>query len=571
LHIKTLIKNSQRAILLIVTALMGMTQFAHSATNVSGTISSNTIWSLALSPYQVTADVTISNGSTLTIEAGVVVAFDANTSLTIGNGTLSARGTAGQPIILTSVLEITAGAPAPGDWGQVRFLDASNDSATILEYAQIRYGQGISVQAAAPTFNHLQITQNQGSAISIDLNSSPKGTGNQATGNTLNGISVPAGDLVGSITWGIKGIPYIVASGVISVGASPRITSISPSEIQQGQTIDVNINGSRLSGSDRIQFATPGISATLTSGNTDSVIPLRISTSASQPLGNIPFDVHTAAGWVPYTNGIKIIPLKPTIAVTGITPGSMQRAETKSFQINGNYLAGAQLTVPAGVGLSISNLFTTDTQAKFNLTTTTTAVLGLQAISVSNPSVANGTVAMLVNILDSLPQINTNSIPSAVLPDGVARSFQLSINHTDSVDHTFNLSTIDTSIISVTPASVTIPAGALAVNISIAGLQPGYTTLNISSPTLAAVSKQIYASSLPNGAIISPLLSPLVNVEIPYSYAQQANSVISPSITVETPVTVGSVLSVVSPSITVETPADQIGPVLSATITVIVP
>lgn len=571
MHIKTLIKNSQRAILLIVTALMGMTQFAHSATNVSGTISTNTIWSLALSPYQVTADVIISNGSTLTIEAGVVVAFDANTSLTIGNGALSARGTAGQPIILTSALETTAGSPAPGDWGQIRFLDASNDTATILEYAQIRYGQGLSVQAAAPTFNYLQITQNLGSAISIDLNSSPKGTGNQAIGNTLNGISVPAGDLVGNITWGIKGIPYIVASGVVSVGASPRITSINPSEIQQGQTIDVSINGSRLSGSDRIQFATSGISAALTSGNTDSVIPVRISTSASQALGNIPFDVHTAAGWVPYANGIKIIPLKPTIAVTGITPGSMQRAETKSFQINGNYLAGAQLTVPAGVGLSISNLFTTDTQAKFNLTTTTTAVLGLQAISVSNPIVANGTVAMLVNILDSLPQINTNSIPSAVLPDGVARTFQLSINHADSVDHTFNLSTIDASIISVTPASVTIPAGGLAVNISIAGLQPGYTTLNISSPTLASVAKQIYASSLPNGAAISPLLSPLVNVEIPYSYAQQANSVISPSITVSTPVTVGSVLSVMSPSITVETPVDQIGPVLSATITVIAP
>ena len=135
--------------MLTVIALIGMAQVAHAVTSVSGAISANTTWSLALSPYQVTADVSVTNGSTLTIEAGVVVAFDTGTNLTISNGALSARGKAGQPIIFTSTPEITAGTPAPGDWGQIRFLDGSNDTITIVEYAQVRYGKGLSVQAAA--------------------------------------------------------------------------------------------------------------------------------------------------------------------------------------------------------------------------------------------------------------------------------------------------------------------------------------------------------------------------------------------------------------------------------------
>lgn len=573
MQIKKLIKSSGRALLLTVVAYIGTTQIVHAATAVSGMISTDTTWSLALSPYQVTFDVSVITGATLTVEAGVVIAFNPGMNLTVTDGALSARGTAGQPIIFTSILETTAGTPAPGDWGQLRFLDGTNDSTTILEYAQIRYGKGLSVQAAAPTFNYLQITKNLGSAISIDLNSSPKGIGNQATGNTLNGISVPAGDLVGSITWGIKGIPYVVASGTVSVGASPTITAMNPAEVQQSLSVDALISGTRLAGAESIKFDATGINATLLAGNTDTSLAVRISASAIQPLGYIPFEVKVAAGKIRYTTGINVIPLKPTIALTSIAPGSMRRAESKSFQINGSYLLGAQVTVPVGVGLSLSNLLTSDTQANFNLTSTATATLGSQPISVTNPALANGTAAMLVTIVDSLPKINTNTIPSAVVPDAVARTFQLSLTNVDTVDHSFNLSTLDSGIISVFPALVTIPAGSLSVNITLAGLQLGYTTLNITSPTLAAVSKQIYASNLLNGAIVGPVLSSFVSVEVPVNLSQLPNNVLSSSITVNTPLTVGSVVSVLSPSITVDTPLSYGSVVsdLSSSITVDVP
>ena len=89
---------------------------AYSATNVGGTVSSDTTWDLAGSPYIVISDVTVGNAVTLTIDAGVEVKFEAGRAMTI-LGTLSAVGTSGQEIIFTSANAM----PAPGDWAGVYF------------------------------------------------------------------------------------------------------------------------------------------------------------------------------------------------------------------------------------------------------------------------------------------------------------------------------------------------------------------------------------------------------------------------------------------------------------------
>lgn len=561
---KMLIKRTVRTLLLAVIAYFSLTQGVQAATIVSGAITANTTWSLAQSPYEVTADVSVGSGATLTIEAGVVVYFDAGANLIVTNGSLSARGTAGLPVTFTSILDTAGGSPIPGSWGQIRFLDGTNDSATIMEYAQIRFGQGISVQAASPTFNYLQITQNLGSAISIDLNSSPHGVGNQSSGNSLNGVSVPPGDVLGSVTWGIKGIPYVVASGVVSVGASPFIASVTPVEIQQGLAVDGAISGSRLTGADTIAFDSAGVTGSVNAGGTDTSVPVHITASALQPLGSVPFSVRTAAGWVRYATGINVIPLKPTIAVNSITPSSMRRGETKNFQVSGSSLLGAQVSPPSGAGLTVANPSTTDTLASFDLTASTTATLGSQTLSITNPTVANGVGAMLVTINDMLPKINVNSIPSAVAPDGLAHQYMLSISNADTVDYTFSLSALDPTIIGVSPATVTIPAGSTSVAISITGIQLGYTTLTITSPALATVSKQIYATNLLNGATIGPLTSVPVGVVVPYSFSNLPNGTVVPvasaAVGVDVPYTLSTLL-----------PKGTVVPVASATVGVDVP
>jgi RHS repeat-associated protein len=103
------------------------------ATDVSGTISTNTTWTLANSPYVMTGDVNVAAGVTLTIQPGVVVKGSGSTRSLIVDGTLSAVGTQSQPITFTSTSD-----SAPGQWNGIRF--GSSAGSSTLKYVNVRYG-----------------------------------------------------------------------------------------------------------------------------------------------------------------------------------------------------------------------------------------------------------------------------------------------------------------------------------------------------------------------------------------------------------------------------------------------
>jgi RHS repeat-associated protein len=155
-----------------------------SATNVSGTISSNTTWTLANSPYVMTGNVTVNAGVTLTIQPGVVVKLNSTSRQLIVNGALHAVGTAGSHIVFTSYQDDTAGgdtngdggatAGAPGQWFQINIKGSGSE----LKYADVRYGgwgTGDTAYGAVYVSNGAQdfviedstLTDNQRSALRV--------------------------------------------------------------------------------------------------------------------------------------------------------------------------------------------------------------------------------------------------------------------------------------------------------------------------------------------------------------------------------------------------------------------
>ena len=79
------------SIIFILSSVILDSENSRAGSTVSGTISTDTNWTLAGSPYTVVGNITVENGATLTIEAGVQVIFNAHYYILV-NGTLRSLG-----------------------------------------------------------------------------------------------------------------------------------------------------------------------------------------------------------------------------------------------------------------------------------------------------------------------------------------------------------------------------------------------------------------------------------------------------------------------------------------------
>ncbi len=139
-----------------------------SAADVGGVIMTDTTWNASGSPYNVIGSVLVWNGSTLTIEPGVVVNFADGKYLWIGDsGKLIADGTPDDKITFTGISK------TKGYWKGVVFGPLSDDASvinnTIIEYGGREWFSGKSSEQCFTTSSHANVvpslTENQISQI----------------------------------------------------------------------------------------------------------------------------------------------------------------------------------------------------------------------------------------------------------------------------------------------------------------------------------------------------------------------------------------------------------------------
>jgi len=169
-------------------------------TIVTSNVGVNTTWSLSGSPYIISAEVHVSSGVVLTVEAGVAVKFMSPRSLTV-DGALDARGTAGAPVYFTSVNDNSyastsygTGRPAKGDWGAIQVYDTyGNQPITRLNYAVVRYaGAGASDKANISVYGNDTAVTNTTIASSDGVGILVKSGSNMAiTNNTIETCDWP--------------------------------------------------------------------------------------------------------------------------------------------------------------------------------------------------------------------------------------------------------------------------------------------------------------------------------------------------------------------------------------------
>ena len=113
-----------------------------------GALTGNTFWDNPAIVYQLSGDVTVPLGDTLTVSPGQIVKSSNNNSLLV-NGTLSARGTALQPVVFDVVSrrcqrrrhqQRWRQRGSPGDRDKIHFNSTS--TANVLNYVQVLFAGG---------------------------------------------------------------------------------------------------------------------------------------------------------------------------------------------------------------------------------------------------------------------------------------------------------------------------------------------------------------------------------------------------------------------------------------------
>jgi hypothetical protein len=234
------------------------------ATDVEGSIVTDTVWSPAGSPYHALKSVTVKEGVSLTIESGVTVEFAEAATLRV-QGSLFVRGSSPDDVLFTS----DKPEKARGDWPAleinsdlgraeirgltIRYAGRGNRNALRLEAGDIsvdqlliedtdagaiyidslsttirdttvRNSRGAAVKINGPTRDdppnvvqliNLELVDNGEQAVVADADVHLVISGTKASGNGINGIYISGGKTAGQTTWTGGDLPYVINSALV--------------------------------------------------------------------------------------------------------------------------------------------------------------------------------------------------------------------------------------------------------------------------------------------------------------------------------------------------------------------
>lgn len=516
---------------------------AGAQTPVAAMIATDARWTLAGSPYLLSGDVVVQNGATLTVDPGVTVYMGASSSLTVQGGAIKALGTAASTIQVLSDKTRLGQTAAPGDWKQWTFNAGTVN--TRLEHVTFQHGRGLAVYGSAPTFNFLDLRNHQGAAITIDLAASPTGVGNGASGNTVNGIAVPAGDIAGSVRWGLRGLPYVVTAGTLSVGSSPGIQGVTPNTVEQGQTITLTVTGARLSGVANPFFEQAGLVLTPFTGGSSTQTFIQLQVDATAPVGPATLHLQVDAGELVLANAITVT--QPLPAITGIVPTVVLAGTGASAIVVTGHNFGASSEVLFNLG-SVPTQFISATKLRATLPNQT--AIGSLQTQVRSPDRLRTGQYLLSNQVSLAvqapvpPTLSIEPAPVALPPDSKPHDVTVRLSKADYRDNTLTISISDTSKATATPASLVIPAGQTTAKITITPKLAGTVSLVVASPTLATVTVPLFITADFRGANTS--YAPAVGVVVLATPGSETRQVTVTNAVVG--VSLGAVLTGVSPA-----------------------
>jgi len=155
---KTILSNFKKRIFMFFSFSFMVLLPMFAQTEISGTISKDSVLVLSGSPYVIPSYLTVQSGFTLTIQSGVTVKFNNSANLYV-NGTLNATN-----VIFTS----GNASPQPGNWGKIQIGDYWNTGSINLTDCEIAYGQEFSVYKGTATLINTNVSNFLYNAIVVD-------------------------------------------------------------------------------------------------------------------------------------------------------------------------------------------------------------------------------------------------------------------------------------------------------------------------------------------------------------------------------------------------------------------